>query len=615
MSVEKKTDYLVLNELINKGYTNANLDCIIEGVHVWAEVPDYDKIKDVFKNASKQKTGEVGKPEFIIYNEKEEMLIVIENKRDTSKHIYTENIEAKVDQYAVNGALWYASFAKEKYDVIAIAISGSDYENIIIDTFVWKKGIETFSNLNIHEIMRMSNYIDILNDVEHIESDVEQQKTLLNEAKTINEFMHNDMNIIEHNRLYVLGAILFALEDPVFKTAYSQYNDNNSIATVLWQTLERKIKGSKIADKELMIDELKPTILSLGGEEKEKIKGKYAKGTLHRLISEVDRILYAHYEDSELDLISLFFNTFLSYSTKGGSGLGIVLTPTHITKMFNDLAKIDNNSRIIDPCVGTGGFLTASWRRIALSNEYSYTEKEEFRKNNLYGVEIEPSVYTIVGLNMFLNKDGHSHLLRGDCFALKDEIRKLECNVGFINPPYSNDVYSEISFVELLLDSLLPGSIGVAIIPVNAVSARTKKHNDNNDYKKRILQKNTLLASIEMPKNLFYPKGTETIILVFETGRPNKDYKTWFSKYDDGYELIKHQKARTKGFTSDDKYTEFIDAYMKRKETDFSFLMNVDYEDQWVYTLFKDEEYEVDVIDLQKVTNDYISYLFKNQYL
>lgn len=615
MATEKKTDFWVMNELINKGYTNANLDEIRRGVHVWAEVAKFNKIKELFQNASKSKSGNIGRPEFIIYDENNKVLIIIENKRDINKHIYEQNIEQKVSEYAVNGVLWYASHTKDDYDTIAIAVSGTDKDNMKIDTYAWKKGVETFSNLNIHEILPIADYIDVINETTVSESDISQQLSLLEEARKINEFMHNAMNIIEHNRLYVLGSILFALEDPIFKTGYSQYNNNNDIATILWNTLERKIRGSSIDDKELLINELKPTIMSLASEEKEGVRGRYSKGTLHKLISDVDRILYKHYEDSELDLISLFFNVFLSYTTKGGSGLGIVLTPTHITRLFIDIAKVDINSKILDPCVGTGGFLTSAWRKIALSDKYTYTEKEDFKKNNLFGVEIEPSVFTVVALNMFLNKDGQSHLMKGDCFSLKDEMSNHHCNVGFLNPPYSNELYSEISFVELMLDSLLPNSIGIAIVPVNAVSARTKKHNDNNVYKKRILEKHKLIASIEMPKNLFYPKGTETIVLVFETGKSNKNNKTWFAKFDDGYQLIKHQKSRTKGENSDELYENFIDAYNKKEETDFSLLAEVDYTDQWVYTLFSDEEYEVGIDDLQKTTNEYISYLFKNQYL
>ena len=166
-----------------------------------------------------------------------------------------------------------------------------------------------------------------------------------------------------------------------------------------------------------------------------------------------------------------------------------------------------------------------------------------------------------------------------------------------------------------MLDTLLPDSIGIAIIPVNAVSSRTKIHNDNNSFKERILKKHTLLASIEMPKNLFFPKGTETVVLVFRTGIPNEGQQTWFAKLDDGYELLKHQKTRTPGADSDRLMKQFLADYEGRAVSDHTFLREVRYDEQWVYTLFADNDYQVTTADLQNVVNEYIAYLFSNQYV
>jgi len=611
--LEKVTDMWVFNEFVSKGFINASFEPTDPSVRVWAERSPVGSIDELLSVASKRDTGKPGRPEFIVFDEKSNLVLLVENKRDTNKHFFDADIEARVDEYAVNGVLWYAKFLKQRFNVIAIACSGTDPLTRKIDTFGWKQGVDTFANLNIHEIGRIEDYREFMSADLVVSSQI-SQINLLNSAKQINDYMHGEMNVIEHNRLYVLGAILFALEDPIFKTAYSQYNGNKDIAEVLWQTLERRIKGSVVVDKELLIAELRPTILSLRNDEKRGIRGKYAKGTLHRLISDIDRLLFEHYKDSELDLISLFFNVFLTYSTKGGSDLGIVLTPPHITRLFTDIADIDLDSRILDICAGTGGFLTSAWRTIALSPAYTFAEKESFRKNNLFGIEIEPSVFSIIALNMFLNKDGQSHLFNDDCFSLREALPAYDTNVGFVNPPYSNSTYSEISFVELMLDSLLPGSVGVAIVPVNAVSKRTKKHSDNESYKQRILTKHRLIASIEMPKNLFFPKGTETIVLVFETGRRHVG-STWMAKFDDGFALLKHQKTRTPTAVSEANYQAFMAAYRALSDTEFSFHQALTYQDQWVYTLFKEEEYSVSDADLQSSLNEYIAHMFSNQYL
>ena len=233
--------------------------------------------------------------------------------------------------------------------------------------------------------------------------------------------------------------------------------------------------------------------------------------------------------------------------------LGIVLTPCHVTELFCDLAEISASSKVVDICVGTEEFLTAAWKMVKYSDLYTLEEKERFRNNNLFGVEKEKSIYTIIALNMFINKDGRSHIYKGDCFSLVEKVREFECNTGIINPPYSDAVYSEIEFVELMLDVLLPESTGIAIVPINAISSRTKKHSGINSVKKRILQKHKLVASIQMPVNLFYPKGTETIILVFRADEAHMG-SAWFVKFDDGYELIKHQKTRMPGESTERKF-------------------------------------------------------------
>lgn len=611
--LEKTTDLIVFNQLRLKGYVDGNFDEIDKKVKVWAKTSSNVKINDVLSKASKKKTGGKGFPEYLIYDKKEDLVIVIENKKDINKHFH-ENTEDRVTEYAVNGALWYASFLKEEFNVIAIGISGNSVEQLKIDSYAWRKQVETFTNLNLHEIVEIKKYRDVINKSIKTSKSKNSLIELNDKANEVNEFLRNYLGVIEHERLYVVGSILFALEDPVFKISYGQINSDNELSVFIYQTIERKIKGAKLQEKELILAELKPVLLGFKDSAKEKVKEIFPNGALLELVQMVDNTLFDFYKNSELDMISTFFNVFLSYSTSGGSDLGIVLTPSHITSLFCDLAGFGINSKVLDICAGTGGFLTSAWKKISLDNTISYSEKESFRKNNIFGIEKEKSIFTIIALNMFLNKDGRSNLFHGDAFTLKNIVKEFDCNVGFINPPYSDSVYAEISFVELMLDCLLPNSIGVAIIPVNSVSSRTKKHSGLNEIKKRILLKNQLLASIQMPNQLFYPKGTETIILVFQTGIPNEK-DTWFAKFDDGYKLIKHKKTRTPTLKSKEKYKTFIEAYKSRSETVFSFNRKVKAEEQWVYTIHYDVSYSVDKSDLQNTLNEYISYLFLNHYL
>lgn len=623
--LEKITDIIVFNLLQAKGYVDGSFNQMDKTVYVWAKKSSNEKISQLLSRASKSKTGKSGYPEYIIYDSKRDLVVVIEDKKDVNMHVYGDIIDnneetsmnsgiQKVDEYAVNGAIWYAQHLKDDFDVIAIGISGNNIDNLIIDTFVWNKEAESFNNLNIHEIVSMNEYRKLLDEQKKEQIKLNKVTFINEKAKELNDFLRDYLGIIEHERLYVLGSILFALEDPIFKMTYTIYKNNQELALCIWQTVERKIKGSQLDNKEVVENELKSTLLSLKDAQKEGIREKYPKGALLELTNRVDRVLYDYHKYGELDIMSMFFNVFLSYSTSGGSDLGIVLTPSHVTKLFCDIAEINLKSKVIDICAGTGGFLTAAWKKIKYSDEYSFEEKELFRNNNIFAVEKEKSIYTIIALNMFINKDGRSHIFKGDCFSCIEQVKKFECNVGFINPPYSDSVYSEIEFVELMLDTLLPDSIGIAILPINSISSRTKKHSGIDKIKRRILLKNKLIASIQMPVNLFYPKGTETIILVFKTGQTHSG-KTWFAKFDDGYDLIKHQKMRTPTDKAEEKYEALLVAYKDRKETCFSFKKEIKFDEQWVYTLLSNSDYDISDHDLQETVNEYVSYLFKNHYL
>jgi len=82
------------------------------------------------------------------------------------------------------------------------------------------------------------------------------------------------------------------------------------------------------------------------------------------LIKEIEKNVKPFLQDyKQYDIIGIFYNEFLRYAN-GDGGLGIVLTPKHITELFVDLAEVDKDSVVIDNCCGTAGFLISSMKRI-----------------------------------------------------------------------------------------------------------------------------------------------------------------------------------------------------------------------------------------------------------
>ncbi|MBT0879696.1 N-6 DNA methylase, partial [Campylobacter sp. 2018MI01] len=116
----------------------------------------------------------------------------------------------------------------------------------------------------------------------------------------------------------------------------------------------------------------------------------------------------------------------------------IVLTPKHITELFCDLLELKPSDRVLDPCCGTAGFLIAAMHKM-LSKATNEIEKNNIRKNQLFGIEEQSYMFSIATTNMILRGDGKSNLENSDCLAQIPSQLHLEkrCNIGMINPPYS----------------------------------------------------------------------------------------------------------------------------------------------------------------------------------
>lgn len=148
-------------------------------------------------------------------------------------------------------------------------------------------------------------------------------------------------------------------------------------------------------------------------------------------------------------------------------------------------------------------------------------------------------------LNMILMGDGSSNILNEDSlkdfdgsYGYSDEKDKFPADAFVLNPPYSANG-NGMNFVEKALSMM---SRGYAAIIIQG-SAGTGKA---IDYNKRILKKNTLLASIKMPIDLFIGKSSvQTYVYVFRVNEAHKkdDIVKFIDFSNDGYTRTNRKKA------------------------------------------------------------------------
>jgi type I restriction-modification system DNA methylase subunit len=317
------------------------------------------------------------------------------------------------------------------------------------------------------------------------------------------------------------------------------------------------------------------------------------------------------YADSTLDALGVFYHEFIKYSGGDGSGLGIVLTPQHLTEFMVELAGVNKNSKVVDICCGSGGVVVPAMSK--MGRGAIPVEVETIRKERLYGVEQDDGLYTLAIANMIIRQDGKSNIIKGDCFDadIVKELKNLNVNVGLINPPYSlKGGKVELEFVEQLLDILTVGGIGVVVVPMSCAIG-TKF----TEVRERLFKNHTLNAVFSMPDDIFYPTGTNPCVMVWQAHTPHDDKQETYFGYckNDGY--IKRKKLGRIDYHGrwSDILAEWLKLYRNRDVVDgLSARACVKHSDEWLCEAYMKTDYSaLTQSDFQKTVNDYLAYLIK----
>ena len=84
------------------------------------------------------------------------------------------------------------------------------------------------------------------------------------------------------------------------------------------------------------------------------------------------------------------------------------------------LAKLSVDDVVLDTCAGTGGFLMEAME--VMSKEAKGEEKliTHIHDSQLYGFEIDRTLFALACSNMFLHGDGKSNMIFGNSLIEKD---------------------------------------------------------------------------------------------------------------------------------------------------------------------------------------------------
>lgn len=588
-------------------------------VYPQGDVADVDKVERLLKKAGgkprecaindySQGGNGKAKPEYVItFKADVNTIIVVECKKSASRH-ETEQHDHPRD-YAVDGALYYAKFLKEEYTVIAVAVSGTKRENLRANAYLWARGQDEFTELRKARdiVLEPTTYVDLAKGRKI------QRKYSLDSIRETAIDMHDylrEIKMTERHKPIFIAGILMALNDEAFSREYINLTSFRSVITNIQSAIDAVLRDSGI--KQNRIDYIKTAFRNLLDNSKFAAIPLGNKKSIVWYIEELEMKIkpMMDHADSTIDALGVFYHEFIKYSGGDGSGLGIILTPQHLTEFMCDLAGVNKNSRVVDICCGSGSFLVTAMSK--MFKDATPEEVERIRADGLYGVEFDDELYTLAVANMIIRKDGKSNIEHGDCFK-PEIVRKLKAeniSVGLINPPYSQTDVVELEFVEHLLDILAVNGTGVVVVPMScAIGTKFK------DVRKRLFEKHTLDAVFSMPDDIFYPTGTNVCVMVWKAHCPHDSTRETFFGYckDDGF--VKRKKLGR------------IDAYNRWGEIEKQWLTlyhNRDVEDglsarhcvtdkdEWLCEAYMKTDYsKLTQSDFQQTVNDYLAYLVK----
>jgi type I restriction-modification system DNA methylase subunit len=440
--------------------------------------------------------------------------------------------------------------------------------------------------------------------------------TLLAFTKTLNEKLHT-YKILESQRSLLLSCILIALEDEAFRASYAKKITPKSLADFLTKTVAEKLEEANISNKKLENLNIQfgfiKTDTSLSTRE----------NILKELIDEIDENINQFIKTHEyFDVLGQLYIEFLRYANSD-KGLGIVLTPPHITELFAELAQVNENSIVYDNCAGTGGFLISAMKYMIKEAKGDDEKIRQIKTNHLIGTEYQAHIFALAISNMYIHQDGKTNIINGSCFdeEIICDIKSRKPTIGFLNPPYQGNKKTDTDELEFILNNLeclVDGGTCIAIVPMQKALATS---GIVLELKKKLLEKHTLEAVLSMPDELFFNSDVNvvTCVMIFTAHKKHSPTKKTFFAYckNDGFIKRKIQ-GRFDGLGKWEvikkKWVSYYLDENRKEEAGFSVNKTVTAYNEWCAEAYMETDYaNLTERDFEDTVLNYVTFLLNNK--
>ena len=605
-------------------------------------------------------------PVLIEYKGYKDKLVKLDsNGRIANKKANGEPDFANIKSYAVNGAVHYANAILHYTtfeDVISIGITGykdssGTLQHEIGVYFVSKSNYGTGQEIGKYtdlSFLKEENFNDFIQTVKNLKLSPEElgkikeqrdQEISASLVKLNNDIYQNEKGLGENDRVYLVAASIIATLGIIDKDNPNRYKitplekdelkslqeEGSRDGDIIFRKIKNFLNEKSIPQdkKDLIVRSLQNTLAT---DNINKIEKGKTESQLKRVFCKVVDDLGIYYKIGlTTDFTGKLFNEMYSWLGFTQDKLNdVVLTPSYVATLLVKLARVNKDSYVWDFATGSAGLLVAAMNEMLNDAKDKIRSPDELAKksakikaNQLLGLEILPQIYMLAVLNMIMMGDGSSNILN------KNSLSDFNGKYGFgnidedfpadafvLNPPYSAEGNGMI-FVEKALSMMKKGYAAI-IIQGSAGSGKA------DEFNRKILEKNTLLASIKMPIDLFIGKSSvQTYIYVFRVGEAHqKDETVRFIDFsDDGYTRTNRKKASVNLRDTDhakERYEEVVNLVRFGKTKLHYFTENEYYEgtidpekgDDWNQSAPVDTKPTLD--DFKKTVADYLAWEVSN---
>lgn len=528
-----------------------------------------------------------------------------------------------INKYAVNGAIHYANAIienTESYkDVIAIGLNGY-YENkemikeigvyyVSSANYCIPKQIYSYTDLSFLLPENIDNFFNKISELNLTDEEIEMKsKEIENDIeiklKKLNQTMQDDLKISVGSRVELVTGLIMAglgvnskvspleISDLKGETG-SKTNDGVTIINKIDSFLEeRNLPQEK---KQMIINDLSRVFIY--SDLWKPINGESKLKSVYSIVKQ--EIMPIFTSARHLDFTGKLFNVLNAWVDIPDSDKNdVVLTPRYVTELMAKLAQVNMDSYVWDYAVGSAGFLISSMKlmindaqnRIKSPKELD-SKISKIKYQQLLGIEKRSDIYLLAVLNMILMGDGSSNIIHKDSLTEFDgkyeqgdlNGKTFPANVFLLNPPYSAAGKGFI-FVEKALNRMSNGKAAI-LIQENSGSG------NGLPYTKRILENNTLLASIHMSDIFKGKAGVQTAIYVFDVGKPHSEKQ-----------VVKFIDFSNDGYTRQNRKKSSQDANLKNTDhaiERYNEIVNLVLYGKSYLEYFTEDEYFEDTISLE----------------